>query len=159
MSGRSVNLTTLFLGRLRPPKQLTSILCTYSNWQLPFLNQRKEEWKHVAGLGIEPGTSGSWVRCATDCTTQPCSCVAKAGVTKSNIWRYYGNQLLAGPKWDFITSTQISTYPCIVLVPVMIFTIACEPDSKGHFTRSVQDLPYFFSYKTGFFPSKTIQKF
>ena len=30
MSGRSVNLTTLFLGRLRPPKRLTSTLCTYS---------------------------------------------------------------------------------------------------------------------------------
>ena len=29
MSGRSVNLTTLFLGRLRPPKQFTSTLCTY----------------------------------------------------------------------------------------------------------------------------------
>ena len=28
MSGRSVNLTTLFLGRLRPPKRLTSTLCT-----------------------------------------------------------------------------------------------------------------------------------
>ena len=30
MSGRSVNLTTLFLGRLRPPKRLTSTSCTYS---------------------------------------------------------------------------------------------------------------------------------
>ena len=29
MSGRSVNLTTLFLGRLRPPKPLTSTSCTY----------------------------------------------------------------------------------------------------------------------------------
>ena len=29
MSGRSVSLTTLFLGRLRPPKRLTSISCTY----------------------------------------------------------------------------------------------------------------------------------
>ena len=28
MSGRSVNLTTLFLGRLRPPKRLTSTSCT-----------------------------------------------------------------------------------------------------------------------------------
>ena len=26
---RSVNLTTLFLGRLRPPKRLTSTSCTY----------------------------------------------------------------------------------------------------------------------------------
>ena len=29
MSGRSVNLTTWFLGRLRPPKQLTSTKCTH----------------------------------------------------------------------------------------------------------------------------------
>ena len=29
MSGRSVNLTTLVLGRLRPPKRLTSTSCTY----------------------------------------------------------------------------------------------------------------------------------
>ena len=27
--GRSVNVTTLFLGRLRPPKRLTSTSCTY----------------------------------------------------------------------------------------------------------------------------------
>ena len=29
ISGWSVSLTTLFLGRLRPPKQFTSTLCTY----------------------------------------------------------------------------------------------------------------------------------
>ena len=29
MWGQSVNLTTLFLGRLRPPKRLTSTSCTY----------------------------------------------------------------------------------------------------------------------------------
>ena len=29
MSGRSVNLTTLFLDKLRPPKRLTSTSCTY----------------------------------------------------------------------------------------------------------------------------------
>ena len=29
MSGQSVILTTLFLGRLRPPRWLTSTLCTY----------------------------------------------------------------------------------------------------------------------------------
>ena len=29
MSGQSGNLTTLFLGRLRPPKLLTSTLCVY----------------------------------------------------------------------------------------------------------------------------------
>ena len=34
MSGRSVNLTTLFLGRLRPPKRLTSTSCTFSRQYL-----------------------------------------------------------------------------------------------------------------------------
>ena len=38
MAGWSVNLTTLFLGRLRPPKRLTCTLCT-----VPFLNQWKEK--------------------------------------------------------------------------------------------------------------------
>ena len=41
MLGRSVNLTTLFLGRLRPPKRLTNTLA--SNSQLPSLNQLKEK--------------------------------------------------------------------------------------------------------------------
>ena len=36
-----------------------------SNWEIPFLNQWKEKWKHVARLGIEPGISGYWVRRAT----------------------------------------------------------------------------------------------
>ena len=52
-----------------PPKQLTSTSC--SNWQLPFLNQWKEKRKYMAGPVIEPGTSGSWVRRATDCATRP----------------------------------------------------------------------------------------
>ena len=30
MSGQSVNLNTLFLGRLRPPQRLTSTLCSVS---------------------------------------------------------------------------------------------------------------------------------
>ena len=34
MSGRSVNLPTLFLGRLRPPERLTSTLCTYFHQKL-----------------------------------------------------------------------------------------------------------------------------
>ena len=38
---RSVNLSTLFLGR--PPRQFTSAHSFASNWQLPFLNQRKGE--------------------------------------------------------------------------------------------------------------------
>ena len=62
MSGQSVDLTTLFLGRLRPPKWLSSTLCTYFRQQLTklsLLNRRKEKQKYVAGLGIEPGTPGS----------------------------------------------------------------------------------------------------
>ena len=38
---------------------------------MPFLNQQKEKWKYMAGQGIEPGTSGSWVGHATDYTGQP----------------------------------------------------------------------------------------
>ena len=34
MSGRSFNLPTLFQDRLRPPKQLTSTLCTYFRQKL-----------------------------------------------------------------------------------------------------------------------------
>ena len=45
MSGRSVNLTTLFLGRLRPPKRLTSTSCTYFRQQLPFLKKAEGETK------------------------------------------------------------------------------------------------------------------
>ena len=64
MSGRSVNLTTLFLGRLKPPIPVFRAHSLSSNSQLPFLNQRKEKRKYVAGPGIdgpgiEPGTSGS----------------------------------------------------------------------------------------------------
>ena len=69
-SGRSVIQTTLFLGRLSPPKRLTSNTFA-SNWQLPFSSQRKEKRKYVAGPGIEPVTSGSRVRRATDGATRP----------------------------------------------------------------------------------------
>ena len=48
MSGRSVNLSILFPGRLRPPKRLSSTSCTYFR-QLLFFNQRKEKRKYVAG--------------------------------------------------------------------------------------------------------------
>ena len=50
MSGRPVNLTTLFLDRLRPPKRLTSTSCTHFR---QFLNQRKEKRKCMAGLAPE----------------------------------------------------------------------------------------------------------
>ena len=52
MSGRSVNLTTLFLGRLRPPKRLTSTSCTYFRQWLTtaFLESAEGETKvHVCG--------------------------------------------------------------------------------------------------------------
>ena len=45
MSRWSVNLTTLFLGRLRPPKWLTSTSCTYFRQcynVLPFLNNPRD---------------------------------------------------------------------------------------------------------------------
>ena len=73
MSGRSVNLTTLFLGRLRPPKRLTSTSCNTfaSNWQLPFLNKWKEKRKNVARPGIEPRTPDLRVRSPTDYATRP----------------------------------------------------------------------------------------
>ena len=58
MSGRSVNLPTLFLGRLRPPKQLTSTLYTYFRQKLTtalrphaFVSPSADS----SGLGIEPG--------------------------------------------------------------------------------------------------------
>ena len=73
MSRRSVYLTTLFLGILRPPKRLTSTSCTSfaSNWQPPLLNQRKEKRKYVARPGIKPRTTDLRVRCPADCATQP----------------------------------------------------------------------------------------
>ena len=64
MSGRSVNLTTLFLSRLRPPKRL-------NQYFVPLLNQRTEKRKYVARQGIEPRTSDLRVRCPTDCTMLP----------------------------------------------------------------------------------------
>ena len=60
MSGRSVNLTRLFLDRLRPPKRLAGTHNFASNRQLPFLNQQKEKRKYVAGMELEPRSS-SWL--------------------------------------------------------------------------------------------------
>ena len=47
MSGRSVNLTTLFLGRLRPPKRLTSTSYTYFRQYMTtaLLEKAEEETK------------------------------------------------------------------------------------------------------------------
>ena len=70
MLGRSVNLTTLFLGRLRPPKLLTSTSC----------NQRKEKRKYVARPGIEPRTPDLRVRCPTDYATWPGQKIEKSSL-------------------------------------------------------------------------------
>ena len=59
MSRRSVSLTTLILGGLRPPK-LTAAL----------LESAEGETIYVAGSGIEAETSGSGVRRATDYATR-----------------------------------------------------------------------------------------
>ena len=89
MSGRSVNLTTLFLGRVRPPKWLTSTSCTYF---------RKEKRKYVARPGIEPRTCDLRYRCPTDWATWP-------GKMRVNplIW-YYSFQQMA----DIFHSHKIS---------------------------------------------------
>ena len=58
ISGRSVNLTTLFLGRLRPPKWLTStpkwLTGTSSVTDNCHLESAEVETKYVAGPGIKP---------------------------------------------------------------------------------------------------------
>ena len=58
MSGWSVNLTTLFLGRLGLPKLLISTKCTYFHQITALLGSVEGETK-VVGLDSEPGTSGS----------------------------------------------------------------------------------------------------
>ena len=79
MSGRSVNLTTLFLGRLRPPKRLTSTSCTYFGQLLTtaLLEKAEGETKVVASPGIEPRTSDLRVRCPTYCATRPGNILSK----------------------------------------------------------------------------------
>ena len=80
MSGWSVNLTTLFLGRLRPPKRVNlyfvHILSPVTD-KWPFLKKRKEKRKYVARPGIEPMTPDLRVRCPTDCSTRPGFCASK----------------------------------------------------------------------------------
>ena len=73
MSERSVNLTTLFLGRLRPPKRLTSTSCTYFRQLLTnaLLEKAEGKTKYVARPGMEPRTPNLRVRCPTDCSTRP----------------------------------------------------------------------------------------
>ena len=54
MSGRSVNLTTLFLGRLRPRAHTFA-----SNWQLPFLKKAEGETKGCCQTGYP--TQDPWL--------------------------------------------------------------------------------------------------
>ena len=92
MSVLSINLTTFFLGRLRPPQPLTSTSCTLSasDWQLPFLNQRKGKWRYVARPGIKPRTPDWWIGCLpTGCTV--CVCPQNG---------YQVSQFLAPPPLD-----------------------------------------------------------
>ena len=60
MSGRSVNLPTLFLGRLGPLKRLTSTLCTYFRQKLTtaLLESAEGETKVCGRLGM--GVGGGW---------------------------------------------------------------------------------------------------
>ena len=93
MSGRSVNLTTLFLGCLGLDLLWgLPVLCAHtftSNRQLPFLNQRKEKRKYVARLGIEARTSDLRVRCPTNCATRPgCGSVEEV-VTMCHVYVMY----------------------------------------------------------------------
>ena len=86
MSGRSVKLTTLFLGRLTPPKRLTSTSCTYFRQLLTtaVLNQRKEKRKYVAKPGIEPRIFDLRVRCPADWATQP-GCAMRSGQMQTRV--------------------------------------------------------------------------
>ena len=56
MSGRSVNLATLFLGRLRPPKRLTSAPCICFRHELAtvLLESAEGETKVCGRINLEP---------------------------------------------------------------------------------------------------------
>ena len=83
MSGRSVNLTTLFLGRLRPPKQLISTQCPnfrqlLTNALLESVeggNDRRKDFMSdfhkCTWPGVEPSTFDFSVRRDADCATRP----------------------------------------------------------------------------------------
>ena len=57
MLGWPVNVTTLFLGRLRPPKQLTNTLCTYFCQELTtaLLESAEEETNMWPDRVLNPG--------------------------------------------------------------------------------------------------------
>ena len=73
MSGWSVNLATLFLGRLRPPKQFTSALCTYFHQQLTtaLLESAEEETKVCGQTGYWETKSHSIVIFFADYLQKP----------------------------------------------------------------------------------------
>ena len=76
ISGRSINLTTLFQCRLRPPKRLISTNCKYSRQKLiiAVLESAEGELKVCGRTGYQ--TRGLWLlsqtryrlRCATQST-------------------------------------------------------------------------------------------
>ena len=88
---RSVNLSTLFPGK--PPRQFTSIVSAHSfasNWQLPFLNQRKGDngrriffsWpissqECVPGVRVESATGSIPGGRASDRATTPGKAILK----------------------------------------------------------------------------------
>ena len=92
MSGRSVNLTTLFLGRFRPPKRLTSTSCTYFRQLLTtaLLEKAKGETKVCCQSGYR--TQDLRVRCPTDCATPP-------GHTVELQWLDVGGRVV---RWSWI---------------------------------------------------------
>ena len=61
MSGRSFNLTILFLGRLRPPKRLTSTWCAYFLQYLTtaLLESAEGETKVCGQTGYQTYESGA----------------------------------------------------------------------------------------------------
>ena len=130
MLGRSVNLTTLFLDRLRPPKWLTSTLCTYFCQSLTtaLLESAEEKRKYVARLGIEPKTPDFRVRRPTDCTRRPGSSLLQHSEKKENIlccffpqtnvW-IYTQRLLT-----FVTNFQHFSYfsPTFISLKLLLFS-------------------------------------
>ena len=85
MSGRSVNLTALFLGRLRPPKRLTGTSCTHFRQQLKTALLEKAE-------------GGTKVCCQTGYRTQDPTYESGAG-PHSAIGRA-PDSLVRGPGFD-----------------------------------------------------------
>ena len=81
---QSVNLATLFLGKLLGSLPVLSAYSFASNWQLLFLNQRKREndcrnvfmtkspWQNVPDVGIELGAACMPSELTSDRATAPC---------------------------------------------------------------------------------------